>query len=238
MSNSIHSVLYVDDDQFSRALLEYFFSDSHLEVATAEDEETFKTELSKKIPDVVLMDAQLEHTTGLELSVKLLEQHPSIPVVFLTSNCMEVVFHGPKPSNVKGLINKPFAPDTLIERIEDFVFGKTGYGIDNPELQSKIQQLQQKYLAHLGKKITPYQDALKKLKDLNEKDFAVLSKDVHKIAGTSGLHGFEQISQTARDLEDSLMAYATSRDYEELESKYLTFIKALINTTSGAGELH
>jgi len=190
----------------SRALLEYFFSDSHLEVATAEDEETFKTELSKKIPDVVLMDAQLEHTTGLELSVKLLEQHPSIPVVFLTSNCMEVVFHGPKPSNVK--------------------------------LQSKIQQLQQKYLAHLGKKITPYQDALKKLKDLNEKDFAVLSKDVHKIAGTSGLHGFEQISQTARDLEDSLMAYATSRDYEELESKYLTFIKALINTTSGAGELH
>lgn len=238
-NSTVKNILYVDDDRFSRRLLEYFFEDSEIELNTAGNSTDFYQQLEINKPDVVLMDSQLGDESGVELTKNLLDSHPNLPVVFVSSNKFEAIFKDAPPTNVKGLIEKPFSPDSLLNTMQELLNSKQPLQAPKVNSNDKIAQLRIKYLQHLSTQLISYQGQFENILTLSNEELLSLKADAHKTAGTGGLHGFKELSQAARNLEAALAHLTqTANKPEEMNplcenfEEFLQQIQLTLNSNS------
>ena len=113
-------ILIVEDDPIIAADLE----DRLLEmgyhvlgpVASGEEALTF---FPKNIPDLVLMDIQLEgQLDGIETVERILKKHLLLPIVFLTSNSDDATFARARTTLPAAFLTKPFRGKDLRNTIE------------------------------------------------------------------------------------------------------------------------
>ncbi|HEX2192904.1 MAG TPA: response regulator transcription factor [Acidimicrobiales bacterium] len=110
------SVLVVDDEAVVRSLLVRYLEVEGYTVEEAADAETALDCLSRREPDLVVLDVMLATDDGLDLLTEL-RQRSSVPVILLTAR-------GDEADRVLGLklgaddyVVKPFSPPELAARI-------------------------------------------------------------------------------------------------------------------------
>jgi two-component system, cell cycle sensor histidine kinase and response regulator CckA len=118
-------VLVVDDDERVRALLARVVSLSGHRVLEAGDGAEALAMVAKHCSTIaaVLSDVRMPVVDGEELARALLESHPEIPVVLITSHWSSAQADLP---NVRHVIVKPFAVESLARLIEGLLSGGSG----------------------------------------------------------------------------------------------------------------
>ena len=112
-------VLVCDDDALLVDLLEYRLSTRGFEVVIARDGSEALDELSRAIPDLIVLDAMMPVMDGHEVlrRIRETEAYSSIPVVMLTARKQERDIVGALELGASDYIVKPFIPEELVARI-------------------------------------------------------------------------------------------------------------------------
>lgn len=116
-------ILFIDDDptvlDTTKLLLEHLGYDVVSAMSPFEAVETFQSQA--KVFDLVITDLKMPGMDGMELSRKLLEQNPRIPIIICTGSCSVVNENEMKNIGIKGLIAKPFSIRKSANYIEGII---------------------------------------------------------------------------------------------------------------------
>jgi len=113
-----HSILVVDDELLIRDLLYDFFKDQGWDISIAENGEKALEVLRVKNVDLVLSDVKMPEMDGLDLSRKLRESYPKIPVVLMTGYPSVDSVIDALRNKVVDYIVKPFNINQLYKAVE------------------------------------------------------------------------------------------------------------------------
>lgn len=112
------TVFIVDDEEAVRDSLQWLLESSGLSVALFDSAEAFLSSYKPDQPGCLVVDVRMPGMSGLELQERLVEQHYSIPVIFITG-------HGDVPMAVQAVkhgavdfLEKPFNDKELLQIIQ------------------------------------------------------------------------------------------------------------------------
>lgn len=120
------TVLIVDDESHVQHVVAMKLRGAGYEVFTAPNGEIgFQLALSKK-PDLVVTDFQMPVMSGFEMSIKLKETAATsgISVLMLTARGHMLADDLLSKTNIRGVMNKPFSPRDLLERVQLLLGGE------------------------------------------------------------------------------------------------------------------
>ncbi|MEP1384574.1 MAG: response regulator transcription factor [Paraglaciecola sp.] len=122
MNNKMnHVVLVVDDSPESLGMLNVALNNQGFTALVALNGLQALSIAEKIQPDVVLLDAVMPEMDGFETCRRLKQQHPSIPVIFMTGlSDVEDVVKGFEAGGID-YVTKPIAPDEVIARIKTHI---------------------------------------------------------------------------------------------------------------------
>ena len=113
-------IILVDDHEVVRlglkSLLERHPQFDVVGEASSAREAMEKTELLK--PDVVVMDIRLPGTSGIEACEQIVEKHPSVRVIMLTSYAEDEMLFSAIRAGASGYILKQIGSDDLVKALE------------------------------------------------------------------------------------------------------------------------
>lgn len=112
----IMEVLVIEDDSFSRRLVEKSLSNYH--VTGLADAERALAMYARQAPDIVFLDINLPNVTGHELLEKIMEIDPQAYVIMLSGNADHENVTEAMKRGARGFVAKPFSPDKLHRYIE------------------------------------------------------------------------------------------------------------------------
>ena len=119
--NQRPSILVVDDELLIRDLLYDFFKDHGWDISIAENGEKAMEVLKDKNVDLVLSDVKMPEMDGLDLSRKLRESYPKIPVVLMTGYPSVESAVSALRTKVDDYVVKPFNINQLFKLIESAI---------------------------------------------------------------------------------------------------------------------
>lgn len=115
----MRTLFIVDDEPAIRRLLELVFKGQGWAVATYENAEAALDDLSRSLPDAVLMDVHLPGMNG-DVAVQRLRLIPGCRDLFVVLMSAEAEVNG---QQANGFCSKPFDADELLALFESGVFG-------------------------------------------------------------------------------------------------------------------
>ncbi len=116
-------ILLADDEEDIKTVVAMFLEAEGYEVITAFDGLDALEKVRCDKPDLILLDIMMPVLDGFEVCKRLKENEETaaIPVVILSAAAhVESVNRGLK-AGAKDYIVKPFEPETLLEKIEQFI---------------------------------------------------------------------------------------------------------------------
>lgn len=119
-------VLIAEDDQDIRELIVLTLSFHGFEADSATDgQEAVEFALEKNY-DIILLDVRMPRMTGYEACRRLreLESTKEIPIIILSAKGQESEIRAGLDAGANEYILKPFAPDLLINKINEVLNGK------------------------------------------------------------------------------------------------------------------
>jgi DNA-binding response OmpR family regulator len=141
------TILIIDDDEKLNRLLTDFLGEFGFKTLTAIDPEDGLKKLSRKSPDLVILDVMLPGMDGFEVC-KTIRQHSLVPIIMLTAR-------GELMDKVVGLelgaddyLPKPFEPRELVARIHSVL--RRAQKIDRTRPQS-FDRLEIDFSRHIVK---------------------------------------------------------------------------------------
>lgn len=127
---SITTILYVEDDDFSRDIMELLFDDlPDYELVMFADSQDFATRL-EQLPDslgIILLDIHVEPYDGFDM-LKMIrdnDRFSSLPVLALTASVMNEEIAQLRTNGFDGAIAKPIDQDYFANHITDVLAGDT-----------------------------------------------------------------------------------------------------------------
>ena len=126
-------VLIVDDEPAVREMLTVALEMAGFEVREADSAQTALSEVTARIPDLMLVDWMMPNVSGLELCRRLRRNQDTadIPLILLTAR-------GEEDAKITGLdvaddyITKPFSPRELVARLKAILRRTTPKGVEEP----------------------------------------------------------------------------------------------------------
>jgi CheY-like chemotaxis protein len=118
----LRKILVVDDDAVDRALLRKILGKSYIIIEAEGGEEAIDLACREK-PSLILLDIMMPQVDGYSACDKL-KRNPrttKIPVVMLTGVSHSLNVRLAEELNAAGYITKPFNPQELPERINEFL---------------------------------------------------------------------------------------------------------------------
>jgi CheY-like chemotaxis protein len=114
-------ILVVDDDRIIVALAKSTLEGKGYEVMTAQDGEEALQVLTKKIPDLIMLDVQMPKMDGYAFIMKKIKDPAiaQIPVIVLTAEAKTAPLF--KRHGVKNYLIKPFNTEDLLNKIQAIV---------------------------------------------------------------------------------------------------------------------
>ena len=115
----MNSILIVEDEMIIAANISLQLSHLGYEVSgIIPRAEEVLAQISKQIPDLILMDINLKgDLDGIDL-VRLIQKEYKIPIIYLTANSNEAHFNRAKETNPYAFVSKPFKKLDLQRAIE------------------------------------------------------------------------------------------------------------------------
>ena len=111
-------ILYVENEQFTQALVKEILEGAGYEVVLADSGEAGLALLEKEKPDLVLLDVLLPGMSGWDLFVRLRKTDKDVKIAFLS--VLDVSGERKKKLaslGVSDYIIKPFTSDELVEKV-------------------------------------------------------------------------------------------------------------------------
>lgn len=113
-------IYIVEDDTSIRELEMYALKNSGFEAIGFENGSTFKKELEKKLPDLVLLDIMLPQDDGMMI-LKKMRSNPrfsDIPIIMVTAKTSEIDAVKGLDAGADDYITKPFGVMELVSRVK------------------------------------------------------------------------------------------------------------------------
>ena len=110
--------MLIEDDALVRTLIAHRAMDSDWRVTTLKDGRELVRMLQDEPADLLLIDLGLPHVDGLSLLENLRAQGIKTPVLIITAYELPHLLSTVTGAGANGLLQKPFDPDELIDRME------------------------------------------------------------------------------------------------------------------------
>ena len=118
MIESTVLIAIIDDDPSVCRALKRLIRSLGMRASTFPSGESFfHTVASVEKPDCVVVDVQMPGMNGLEVQERMVQEHPDIPLIFMTAHTDEAVANRVVAMGAVGFLNKPFADNSLMELI-------------------------------------------------------------------------------------------------------------------------
>jgi DNA-binding response OmpR family regulator len=216
------TILIIDDDEKLNRLLTDFLSEFGFKTLTAAHPEDGLKKLSRKSPDLVILDVMLPGMDGFEVC-KTIRQHSSVPIIMLTAR-------GELMDKVVGLelgaddyLPKPFEPRELVARIHSILRRTQKIDQTRPQSFDRLKIDVSRHIVKLDEEIV----------DLTTNEFAALTL----LAGNPGkVFNRDEILQELRGIDcdafNRSVDITMSRLRQKLndDPKNPTFIKTVWGT--------
>jgi CheY-like chemotaxis protein len=128
ISSKKRRVLYVDDDEtvlnMTKIVLEHLGYDVVVSISAVEAINIFQSQENEF--DLVITDLKMPGINGMELSQKLLNKNPNIPILICTGSCELIIEKEANRMGIKGIISKPFSIKTAAKLIDKIVSENRG----------------------------------------------------------------------------------------------------------------
>jgi two-component system chemotaxis response regulator CheY len=115
------TILIVDDDTLSRALLTDLLKDTGCKLLQAADGDQALEALEANRPDVMLLDLFMPNRSGLEVLQQLNEVSPNTRTLVLSSMDAEAVIQTALSAGARGFIAKPFHPFQVVMAVRNLL---------------------------------------------------------------------------------------------------------------------
>jgi len=127
MADSKYKILVVDDDEDTRALLEFILSKADFEILLAGDGQAALDKIHTLEPaDLVLLDILMPYLSGFDVlkEIKQNQEWHDVPVIMLTSKEDEEDIVRGFNQGITDYVTKPFKPAELVARIKRVLTSK------------------------------------------------------------------------------------------------------------------
>lgn len=122
-NKTLNTLLYVDDDENLRSLVEISLEVIGNYTVTLARSGAEALETLKKIsPDIILLDLIMPDMSGIEVlkNIKNQKMFKKIPIILMTGQSDFELLELSKELAIIGIINKPFDPMLLSEQVQKF----------------------------------------------------------------------------------------------------------------------
>lgn len=110
-------IVFIVDDSDTNLTQAKEVLDNHYTVITMSSAQKMFTLLGKVTPQLILLDIEMPEMNGFEAMERLLADHKSIPVIFLTAQRDAVIEAKCFEMGAVDFISKPFTPNGLLTRV-------------------------------------------------------------------------------------------------------------------------
>ncbi|MDX1776231.1 MAG: response regulator [Desulfobulbales bacterium] len=128
------TVLVVDDDPLMLNVIEQGISFyGYKPIVASNGEEALKVAAEKKI-DLLVTDIMMPGMNGIDLAKKFAVINPEAKILFMSGYVCPSIAHQGIPESEFAFIQKPFAPDTLVKKVQKVLRGPEGLKeIEDPQ---------------------------------------------------------------------------------------------------------
>ncbi len=134
-------VIIIDDHALFRDGLKGLLEQRNITVAGVAADGHEGIELAQNIlPDIILLDLRMPHMSGLDTLPLLRQQHPTIPVVMLTTSNDESDLIKALRTGAQGYLLKDMEPDELVGALRDIENGKNVVAADLTDALARMVQ--------------------------------------------------------------------------------------------------
>jgi signal transduction histidine kinase/ActR/RegA family two-component response regulator len=120
------SVLVVDDELWSRRIVQRYLLHDHCNADLAADGHDALAKLATAKFDLVILDRAMPDMSGDELAIEVKKSHPTTPVIMLTGFGAIMEERGEHPRDVDFIVPKPFTRNELRAAIATVMKGSAG----------------------------------------------------------------------------------------------------------------
>jgi len=119
---SINKILVVDDSTVDRMNIQNIIADAGYNVIAASSGQEAIEKASAEKPDLIFMDVVMQQMDGYQACREIThdEATKDVPIVFVTSKGQKADRMWAEMQGGKGLVQKPYTPDQIIEQINRF----------------------------------------------------------------------------------------------------------------------
>lgn len=115
----------VDDDEEVRSALEVLFQSTGFDARVFADAETFLDSPEARRSNCIISDIQMPKLTGFDLSQALRERDVNTPVILISAFATEATSEIADRVGAYCVMEKPFEPEALIDRVRAAMKDKT-----------------------------------------------------------------------------------------------------------------
>ena len=202
-------LLIADDHPIIVAGLKTLLRGSDYEIVREiSDGEDVLAAIAECAPEIVILDQQMPHKSGVEIYAELRASGNATPVVLLTGNISEESALEAIESGVDGLVLKHTAPDQLVTCLDEIRHGRRW--IDQGLLQRALgKALERKEKAGFLSSLSPREQEIVKLLAANLRSNEVAERlgislgtvkvHLHNVYGKLGLNDRNDLMQLIRE---------------------------------------
>jgi DNA-binding NtrC family response regulator len=114
-------MLLIDDDEWIRDSLSFFFEDEGCHLASVETAKEGLEELKRQPYDIIIVDYRLPDMDGLEFLKQVRVSHPDALTILVTAYGSKEVFLKARKIGVQGFIDKPFTLKAIKDTLSDLL---------------------------------------------------------------------------------------------------------------------
>ena len=116
-----HTILYVEDNEYNRKIVQQLLSRTTYRLIEAMDGESGVAMAQKELPNLILMDVQLPKMSGLD-ATRVLKADPRtahIPVIVITSFALSGDREKASAAGATNYLAKPYSPRELLAMVRE-----------------------------------------------------------------------------------------------------------------------
>ncbi len=118
---SKYKVLIVEDDVVNYQLLKVFLKRTGIQIIHASAGTEVMEIVEDAAPDIVLMDVQLPHVNGIQLTEMMKSQHPEIPIIVQTASILESQIKEMMEIGCEDYLLKPINREDMIKGMNKYL---------------------------------------------------------------------------------------------------------------------
>lgn len=118
---SKYNVFIVEDDVVNYQLLKVFLKNTGIKIIHASAGTEVMEIFENIVPDIVLMDVQLPHVNGIQLTEMMKSIHPEIPIIVQTASILESQMKEMMEIGCEDYLLKPITREDLIKVMDKYL---------------------------------------------------------------------------------------------------------------------